>query len=256
MLRKLFLMFVAASHTLLMVPIACIAMLVTWNTSTSIWIARRLWAPVLLKAGGARLEVLGVENVDPRRPTIYVSNHQSTIDIPALLLAIPVDLRFVVKEELKYVPVLGWYLKVAKFIFVDRKNSARAIQSLTAASKRIRKGISIIIYAEGTRSNDGRMLPFKKGPFALALQAGVAICPVTVEGSGKIMPKNSWDVVPGVIRIKIGAPLDPSRFGPNDREGLTRAVRDIMIAQSLELGGLGGARSENAASDSEAQAVQ
>ena len=103
------------------------------------------------------------------------------------------------------------------------------------------KGTSIIMYPEGTRSDDGHILPFKKGPFALALKAGVAVVPVTIEGSGRLMPKNSWKInTGGVIRVKIGKPIDASKYAPNDREGLMKEVRSVIIRQSVELGGRGG----------------
>ncbi|MGZ3461163.1 MAG: lysophospholipid acyltransferase family protein, partial [Archangium sp.] len=93
---------------------------------------------------------------------------------------------------------------------------------------------------EGTRSGDGRVLPFKKGPFALALKARVPVVPITIEGSGKVMPKNSWNIQPGPVYVKIGKPIDTTAFAEDDRVGLARAVRDVIIAQSLELGGKGG----------------
>lgn len=238
--RNVFCVFVAVFWLLVCFPLAMLAMLVTLDPGASIWWARRVWSPVLLWAGGARLQVQGREHVDPRRPTLYISNHQSTIDIPVLFMAIPANLRFVAKKQLAYVPLMGWYMAVAGYIFVDRGNRAKAIASLERAAQRIRKGVSLIMYAEGTRSPDGRILPFKKGPFQLALKSGVAVCPVTIEGSGKLMPKNRWTITPGPIKVKIGAPIDTSRYGPEDRERLIHDVREVIIRQSLELGGPGG----------------
>jgi 1-acyl-sn-glycerol-3-phosphate acyltransferase len=225
---------------MLMFPLACLVMLVTWNADNSMWVARRLFAPVVLWAGGARLVVSGREHADPRRPTVYVSNHQSTSDIPALLVALPVNVRFVAKEQLRWVPIVGWYLQLAGHIIVDRANTRLAIASLDKAARKIRSGTSIIVFPEGTRSPDRRIRPFKKGPFALAIKAGAAICPVTIEGSGKLMPKRSWRIYPGEIRVKIGAPIDAAQYREEDRDNLMRAVRDVVIAQSLELGGEGG----------------
>jgi len=239
MLRNLFCIFVAAVWTTILFPVATLAMVVTLNPGASIWVARKWWSPVLLWAGGGRLSVQGQEHVNPKRPTIYVSNHQSTIDIPTLFMALPVDVRFVAKKQLGYVPFLGWYLHLAKFPLVDRRNRSRAIASLEEAGKRIRSGANIIVYAEGTRSEDGRILPFKKGSFALALKAGVPICPVAIEGSGKLMPKNSWNITPGEIKVKIGAPIDVTAYG-EDRERLMRDVRSVIIRLNQELGGKGG----------------
>lgn len=240
MLRNLFCIFFAAFWTAFLFPFTLVAMVFTWNTDSALWICRHWWGPGLLWAGGAKLEVIGAENADPRRPTIYASNHQSTIDIPALFTAIPVDLRFVCKKELKYVPFIGWYLTLGKHVFVDRKNRSQSIASMEEAGRRIRSGINIIIYPEGTRSPDGRILPFKRGAFAVALKARVPICPVTVELSGKLMPKSSWNITPGPIRVKIGPPIDTTKFAEDDREGLARVVRNAIIQQSLELGGVGG----------------
>lgn len=204
------------------------------------WVARRLFAPVALWAGGARVLVSGREHADPSRPTVYVSNHQSASDIPALLVALPVNVRFVAKKQLRWVPIVGWFLQLAGHIIVDRTNTRAAIASLDKAAKKVRAGTSILVFPEGTRSPDGRILPFKKGPFALALKAGVAVCPVTVEGSGKLMPKRSLRILPGEIQVKIGKPIDASQYVDDDRESLMRAVRNVVIAQSLELGGKGG----------------
>jgi len=244
MLRNLLCIFVAVSSLLVLFPLACVAMLVRLDPAVSLWIARTWWAPLLLWAGGARLVVEGEENVDPRRPTIYASNHQSTIDIPVLFKALPINLRFIAKSQLRWVPIVGWYLWLAGHIFVDRANTRRAITSLERAARRVQSGISIIVFPEGTRSPDRRVRPFKKGPFALALKAGAPVCPITIEGSGKLMPKNSWNISPGTIRVKIGRPIASTAFHPEDREGLARAVRNVIITQSLEMGGLGGNREE------------
>ncbi|MBN1205628.1 MAG: 1-acyl-sn-glycerol-3-phosphate acyltransferase, partial [Myxococcaceae bacterium] len=158
----------------------------------------------------------------------------------AHFVTVRVPFRYVAKSQLGWVPFIGWYLWVAGHIFVNRSNRAAAISSLQRAGRKIRNGTSIFLYPEGTRSPDGRILPFKKGPFALALEARVPICPVTIEGTGSIMPKNSWNIIPGPVHVKIGKPIDTTGFAADDREGLARAVREVIIAQSLELGGKGG----------------
>jgi 1-acyl-sn-glycerol-3-phosphate acyltransferase len=209
--------------------------------SGSVWLARRIWAPVLVKASGARLVVHGAEHVDPRRPTVYMSNHASTLDIPVLFMAIPVDFRYVAKSSLRWVPVLGWYLWAAGHILIDRGVRHKAMASLEKAGAKIRRGTSIVVYPEGTRSDDGRILPFKKGGFSLAMESGVAVCPVTIVGTSRLMPKNSWRINPvEEIHVRIGAPLDASAYGPQGRDALMRDVRKTIIAQSLELGGPGG----------------
>src|SRR5262249_28597583 len=144
MLRNAFCVFVAATWICVLMPFVLLSMLLVWDTGVSIWIARKLWSPVLLWAGGARLEGSGTGDIDTSRPGIFASNHQSTIDIPALFTALPLNLRFVAKKKLQYVPVLGWYMTLAKFVFIDRSRSPMAITSLDAAAHLIRSGVSII----------------------------------------------------------------------------------------------------------------
>jgi 1-acyl-sn-glycerol-3-phosphate acyltransferase len=241
MLRNIFCMLTVAVVTAVLMPFAGLAILITRDTSGASWFARRLWAPILLWVAGARLEVEGVEHLDPHRPTLYASNHQSTIDIPVLFVALAVDLRFIAKEQLRWVPLIGWYIQMAGHILIDRSNRARAIASLDRAAEEIaRRRISLIVFPEGTRSADGRILPFKRGSFGLALKAGIPVVPVTLEGSARVMPRRSWHVRPGLIRVRIGAPLDVSGFDVNDRAGLGRLVRDAVVQGSLALGGPGG----------------
>ncbi len=243
MFRNFFCVFVAIVWTALMFPLTIIAMIVTFNRSASMIVVQKWWSPVLLWAGGAKLEVTGLENRQKGTPYIFVSNHQSTIDIPVLFVALPWDTRFVAKKMLKYVPMLGWYMWAAKFIFVDRGNHREAVRSLDEGGAQIRSGISIIVFPEGTRSDDRRVMPFKKGPFALAMKAGVAVVPVAIEGSGKLMPKNSWNITPGPIRVSVGKPIPAAHFADN-RELLIREVRTAIIEQNLALGGLGGDKND------------
>lgn len=241
MLRSLLCMLAVAVVTAALMPFAGLAILITWDTRGATWFARRLWAPVLLWLAGARVEVEGAEQVDPRRPTLYASNHQSSIDIPVLFVALPVNLRFIAKEQLRWVPLVGWYLQMAGHILIDRSNRTRAIASLDRAAVEIaRRKISLIVFPEGTRSSDGRILPFKHGSFGLALKARIPVVPVTVEGSARVMPRRSWRVHPGLIRVRLGAPVEVAGFDLNDRPGLARVVREAVVEGSLALGGAGG----------------
>lgn len=250
-LRMIFHMLVHAIWISLCFPIAVVSTIL-YPKGGGVPIARHVWAPFLLYMSRAKLVVHGQQHVDPERPTVYVANHQSTFDVPIMFLALPTNFRFVGKDSLRWIPILGWYLWMAGHVLIDRGNRARAIASLDAAAKKIRRGTSIMMYPEGTRSDDGRVLPFKKGPFALALKSGVAICPVTIEGTGRLMPKNSWRIrLGGEIHVKIGKPIDVSQYGANERERLMRDVRNVIIAQSLELGGKGGDRDDVVAAPGE-----
>ena len=247
MLRNLFCMFVAAVSTAFFFPFCVLFMLVTLNPSASMIIVQRWWSPLLLWAGGATLDVTGKEHLVKGQPYIFVSNHQSTIDIPALFFGLwPHDFRFVAKKVLQYVPFSGWYMTLAKFVFIDRSNHRAAIKSLKLAGERIRGGVSVVMFAEGTRSENRTILPFKKGPFALAMQARVPVVPIAIDGSGVLMPKNSWNIKPGPIHVSIGKPIDVEQFGDNQL-ALMRAARDAVIEQHLAIGGLGGDKEDVAA---------
>jgi 1-acyl-sn-glycerol-3-phosphate acyltransferase len=241
MFRSFLCILAVAVVTSALLPFAALAILVTWDTRGATWFARRLWAPTMLWVAGTRLEVEGMENVDPNRPTLYASNHQSSIDIPVLFVALPVNLRFIAKEQLRWVPLIGWYLQLAGHILIDRSNRTRAIASLDRAAVEIaRRKISLIVFPEGTRSLDGRVLPFKHGSFGLALKAGIPVVPVTLEGSARVMPRNSWRIRRGLIRVRVGAPVQVQGFDVNDRAGLARVVREAVVQGSLALGGPGG----------------
>lgn len=239
-LHTVYCIFITGFATVVLFPVAISMMLFTLSRTGEMWLVANVWSQILIKSGGATLEVFGREHLDPKRPTIYVCNHQSTLDAPVLFKGLwPVPFRYIAKHTLKYVPVTGWYLILAGYIFIDRSNHRQAVKTLDKAAQQIRAGKSVLVFPEGTRSETGVIMPFKKGPFALAVKAGVAICPVTIEGSGSVMPKNSWTIKPGPIKLMIGAPIDPRPYG-TDREKLARAVRDQIIEQSLKLGGKGG----------------
>jgi 1-acyl-sn-glycerol-3-phosphate acyltransferase len=190
----------------------------------------RTWIRWILRTFGIRVEVEGLENVPARAPVILMSNHQSLIDIAAIIETLPpsVSWRFVAKKELVRVPVFGWCLVATGQIIVDRGNRERAVASLRSAAERIRGGASVIVFPEGTRSPSGSLRPFKSGPFHLALEAQVPIVPVTVSGSQRITPKGSLQVHSGVVKIVYGTPI-PTRGVPMEaRAGLKARVREAI----------------------------
>jgi len=197
--------------------------------------ARRFWAPGMLWFSGAELQVSGLPETGWDRPAIYVMNHQSSLDIPAAFAILPVDLRFIAKHTLRKVPFLGWYMSWTGMVFVDRSNGTQAVGTLNAAADRVRGGISLLAYPEGTRSRDGTILPFKKGPFVLALQSGVPIVPVAIQGSLKVMPSGLRPLRRGVVRIAIGAPLPTADLTMSDREALVRRARDAVVTMHAAL---------------------
>ena len=202
--------------------------------------ARLIWVKPVLWVAGARLRVESLPEMDWKKPHIFAMNHQSNLDIPAAILALPVKLRIVAKHSLRLVPFMGWYMWATGMIFVDRGNRARAMASLKLAGQRIRAGANILIFPEGTRSRDGKILPYKKGAFAMALEAGVPIVPVAIHGSGTVQPADEWTVRPGVIRVKVGQPIPTEGRSIAEREALANEVREATIRLHLEIGGQGG----------------
>jgi 1-acyl-sn-glycerol-3-phosphate acyltransferase len=170
----------------------------------------RFWAFGILKVCGVKVIVEGKENVDFSRSYIYVSNHASQFDIPAVVAAIPDQIRIVYKKELEKIPIFGWGLKYGKtYIGIDRGRGQDAIQSLEKAASRIRNGASVLLFGEGTRTTDGKLQQFKRGPFNLAMRAGVPIVPVAINGSYKILPKHSFRIRPGTITLVLSSPIKP-----------------------------------------------
>jgi 1-acyl-sn-glycerol-3-phosphate acyltransferase len=191
--------------------------------------ARKFWAPGMIRLAGARLQVQPLPDVAWDRPAIYVMNHQSALDIPVAFAVLPVDLRFIAKHTLRRVPFLGWYMAWTGMVFVDRRNSAQAIASLNAAAARVRDGVSLLAYPEGTRSLDGSIRPLKKGPIVLALQAGVPLVPMVIEGSGVVMPSRLRPLRPGPVRLAVGRPIPTEGMGPEDRDVLLAKVQAALV---------------------------
>ncbi|HSN90948.1 MAG TPA: lysophospholipid acyltransferase family protein [Anaeromyxobacteraceae bacterium] len=219
-------------------------MIVTGSGELPIWLARKAWSRSCLWLAGVRIEQ-GRSRPLPPGPAIYASNHESALDIWALFRVLPAGVRFVAKEELFRIPVFGWYLRLGGHVPVDRHRRARAVSSLHRAAEAVRSGTSLIVFPEGTRSLDGRIHPFKKGPFALAMEAGVPVVPIAISGSGRITPKKVLSVRPGKIRMAVGEPFDPGQAA--DRTDLLRTVRRRIIELHREIGGLGGDEEETAA---------
>jgi 1-acyl-sn-glycerol-3-phosphate acyltransferase len=204
--------------------------------------ARHCWAPALLFAVFSEFEVVEGAKLDPNRAYVFVMNHQSMLDIPVAFAFIPVNIRFIFKKILYWVPFLGWFIWRTKMVPVDRKNPSQAYGSLSAGVQRIRDGVSIIAYPEGTRSTDGEILKFKRGPFVLARNAGVPVVPIAIEGTGDVLPRSTFKIRPGKVRFKIGEPIETTEFGASNHEidRLRQRVRNAMIALHLEIGGKGG----------------
>jgi 1-acyl-sn-glycerol-3-phosphate acyltransferase len=220
------------------ISLSMVVMVLTLRRDMPLVMARRIWAPGMLRIAGAKLVVEG-SRVDWSKPHIFVMNHQSALDIPSAFVALRANLRFIAKKELAWVPFLGWYMLATGMIFVDRGKRASATRSLQRAGKKIRDGASIIAYPEGTRSRDGYVRPFKKGVFAVALEAGVPIVPVAVQGSRDVLPSNRFSMRPGTIHVRIGEPVETPPYRDGGRDALLERVHASIVQENVKLGGLG-----------------
>ena len=172
---------------------------------------------------GVHSETLGRERLDPEQTYIFMANHVSNIDPPVFVPLIGRRVFILVKKELFRVPVLGYAMRKAQFIAVDRQNRDAAIESVKKAIEELRSGMSMMAYPEGTRSRDGKLLPFKKGPFHLAMDSGTPVVPVTIVGAYEVWPKGHFRITPGKITIVFHPPMYPQQFA--SREDLMQAVR-------------------------------
>jgi 1-acyl-sn-glycerol-3-phosphate acyltransferase len=183
-----------------------------------------------VKLVGVNVVVRGMENLQPGQNYIFMSNHVSNLDPPILIPSIPGRCSVLVKKELFRTPVLGSGMKLAQLVPVDRSDRDAAIESVQAAIEVLRQGLHMLIYPEGTRSSDGRLLPFKKGPFHLAMDSGVPVVPVTLLGTYESWPKTRFALHPGTATVVFHPPLDPRDYG--DRDALMQDVR-AAIASAL-----------------------
>jgi 1-acyl-sn-glycerol-3-phosphate acyltransferase len=192
-----------------------------------VWIGRT-WLGWIFRTCGVRVEAEGLANVDRTRSYVFMSNHQSVLDIGALVLTLPVSWRFVAKRELTWIPFFGWALGLSDQIVIDRGNRAKAVRSLARAAERIRTGVNVIIFPEGTRSPTGAMREFKSGGFHLAIEAQVPVLPATISGSRELIPKRSLKVQSGTIKVVYGAPIPTQGMVPEQREELKTLVRAAL----------------------------
>lgn len=192
-----------------------------------------LWGRSCLWLAGLKLKVTGTENLRVDSPAIYISNHQSNFDIPLLYVGLPIQFRWMAKQELFKIPLFGLAMKSSGYIPIDRSNRKEAMRSLTAAAKRIRDGVSVIIFPEGTRSPDGTLQPFKKGALLLAAKAGVPIVPMAIHGSHQVQPKGRLRINPTPLLLTIMPPIATVGLKMSHIDELTDQVHE-RIARCLE----------------------
>ncbi len=175
---------------------------------------------------GVRVKTVGLDKLDPARTYIFMSNHVSNLDPPITVPLIPKRTSVLVKKELFRVPVLGKAMRMGSLIPVDRGNRDAGIESVRAAKEVVQQGLNMTIYVEGKRSFDGKLLPFKKGPFYLAMECGVPVVPITITGTRYVMPKGRFAIKPGMVTVNFHPPIEPEDFG--SRECLMEKVRAVI----------------------------
>ncbi len=205
---------------------ACVAIVVGWVPPRGRWAVpvARGWGRCLLFSAGVRLRRRYEAELDPDCGYIFMSNHQSLFDIPAVALSLPVNFRFLAKRSLFRIPVFGWSLAVAGFVPVDRGRSDKGAKAFSSSIEALRQGASLVIFPEETRSLDGRLGPFKRGGFLMALKEGVAIVPVGVKGSFEVRRKGSMWTRAGVVEVAVGSPIDVSEYGLKRKNELIAKV--------------------------------
>lgn len=192
----------------------------------------RAWSRLILKTTGVRVTVDGLDRITPGTTYVFVSNHQSIYDTPVVFASLPYQLRIIAKESLAYFPVLGWHLRRGGHLFVDRKHPDRA-GILKRWRALVSEGLSLIIYAEGTRSADGRVARFKAGSFLLAIEAQLPIVPVAVIGTRAVMPKGRLRTEPADVQLVVHDPIQPPDIEAptiQDAKALADRVHAIVAA--------------------------
>jgi 1-acyl-sn-glycerol-3-phosphate acyltransferase len=193
------------------------------------WCART-WCRLVAFTIFARLRVHGVENVKADRPYVYMANHSSLIDTPALFACLPHQFRIMAKKGLFWVPFMGWHLWSAGHFPIDRGDARKTARSIRKVIDGVKAGKSLAVFPEGTRTPDGRLQEFKAGAFKIAMRAGVPIVPVTIRGSFKLLPKTTLAPTPGVVDVIIGTPIDTTAYDEKSLPALVERTKAAIQA--------------------------
>ena len=186
------------------------------------------WSRMIVRTVGASVRVHGAQNIRDGASYVFLSTHQSYMDIPVMLGYLPAQLRIAAKREVFQIPFLGWHMRRGGHISINRGSTQEAIESLRRASREIRPGVSVFLYPEGTRTRDGSLQPFKKGGFKFALQTGLPIIPVTIVGTRALLPRDSIIFRPDVVQMYIDTPIPTDGLDDPNIPALMQTVRDAM----------------------------
>ncbi|HUP44776.1 MAG TPA: lysophospholipid acyltransferase family protein [Thermoanaerobaculia bacterium] len=225
MLRTIWAALVALLAT---VPLASATIIVASVRGNSPAIERiiQLWARLILWGAGIQLRTENTELLDPSQRYIIVANHYSYFDIPSVFAAIPQPIRFLAKQSLFKIPIFGWAIARAGFIPIDRKNRRTAVKSFDLAAARVRKGNTIVVFPEEGRSRDGRLRPFQRGGFLLALKTELPVVPVAIKGTWEVFRAGAMRVTPGPVTITITHPIPTAGLTLRDKERMAEESRN------------------------------
>jgi len=198
------------------------------RTGNLVHIIARIWGKGILIVSGINVAVRGLDNIDPGRSYIYMSNHQSNFDIPVLFACLPVQFRWLAKAELFKIPIFGRAMRGAGYVKIDRFNQDSAFESINEAAGKMQNGVSIMIFPEGTRSRDGKIRSFKKGGFVMAVDSGAPIVPVILQGTWPIMAKSSLRINTGNVALHIEKPIATSGYTRDTKNDLIESVRAVI----------------------------
>jgi 1-acyl-sn-glycerol-3-phosphate acyltransferase len=218
------------------VVLSLIAIVVSFSDHTGKRVHKiaRFWASISLKVAGISVSLEGEENLTGP-PYLFMANHQSALDIYVLLATMPIPFKFIAKRELFAIPFLGWAIKRARYISIDRENPREALKAIEDAAQKIREGLTVLIFPEGTRSKDGHLLPFLKGGFSLAGRAQVPVVPIAIIGTSDLHPTGSVLIPPkktGHIIIRVGKPVMTEGKGTAMKAALMEEIRGEIVRLS------------------------
>jgi|SRR5262245_18478012 len=227
--------FIVAAGLLLIIGIPIIIIGYTLRTvfgiEDFIFPFAKLGARIYLRAAGARVHVSGLEHLDPRQAYLFVANHQSNLDPPLMFAYLGRNTGAIAKKELLKVPLFKQGFPLAHIVPIDRTNREKAIESTRRGANELRLGHSLMAFPEGTRSVDGQVKEFKKGVFYMAVEAGVEIVPVVINGTRLVMPKNARQCQPGDVYLKVLSPVNTQEYDAAKIEELIECVRSLIIRE-------------------------
>jgi 1-acyl-sn-glycerol-3-phosphate acyltransferase len=194
----------------------------------------KFWSLINVYLSGTRIIMYGKEKINNKQAYIIMANHQSLFDVWVLIGKLPLQIRWLVKKDIRSIPVFGYALERMGHIYIDRSDKSSRVHGLQEAAEKTKNKTSVIIFPEGTRSEDGKLLSFRNGGAMLALNACIPILPITINGSRFVLPKGTLDLMPGTIQIVVGDVIEPLQFEGKGMDELTVLVRN-SIEQHLDL---------------------